>query len=73
MKFPHPKLVCKRITVYPFNTLVESWTSRAEVKLLIAHCPTLPGHVDPVSIVDHGTLIINDANVMVTDDQGREQ
>ncbi|EAL58576.1 envelope protein [Wolbachia endosymbiont of Drosophila ananassae] len=39
----------------------------------IAHCSTLPGHLDPITIVDQGTLIINDANVTVTDDQGREQ
>ncbi|XP_070139184.1 uncharacterized protein [Drosophila bipectinata] len=37
-----------------------------------AHCSTLPGHLDPITIVDHGTLIINDANVTVTDDQGRQ-
>lgn len=38
-----------------------------------AHCSTLPGHLDPVIIVDHGTLNVNDANVTITDDQGRDQ
>jgi len=39
----------------------------------IAHCSTLPGHLDPVTVVDHGTLILNEANMTITDDQGRDQ
>jgi len=31
----------------------------------IAHCSTLPGH--------HGTHIVNDVNMTITDDQGRDQ
>ncbi|XP_044779751.1 uncharacterized protein LOC123327405 [Drosophila simulans] len=38
-----------------------------------AHCSTLPGHLDSVTIVDHGTLIVNDANVTITDSQGKDQ
>jgi len=37
------------------------------------HCSTLPGHLDPVTIVDQGTLIVNDANVTITDEQRRDQ
>ncbi|XP_032572005.1 uncharacterized protein LOC116800539 isoform X6 [Drosophila sechellia] len=38
-----------------------------------AHCSTLPGQLDPVTIVDYGTLIVNDANVTITDNQGKDQ
>jgi len=38
-----------------------------------AQCSTLPGHLSPVTVVDHGTLIINDARVTIIDDLGLKQ
>jgi len=38
-----------------------------------ARCSILPGHLDSVTIVDHGTLIVNDANVTITVSQGKDQ
>ncbi len=110
IKFPSPKLRCKKITVFPVqrhkkildfergNLVAECPTRNINIGQCrtpvgatfcrepqngtcaqqiisgaIAHCSMLPGHLDPITIVDHGTLIINDANMTVTDGQGREQ
>jgi len=110
IKFPSPKFICKKITVYPVqhqkkildfengnlvaecpkrnlnidfcNTTVGATFCRELqngtcaqqiVSGAFAHSSTLPGHLDSVTIVDHGTLIVNDANMTITDDQGRDQ
>jgi len=39
----------------------------------IAHGSTLPFHLDTVTVVDHGSLIVNEANMTIIDDQGRDQ
>ncbi len=57
----------------PCKELKNGTCAQQIVSGAIAHCSTLPGQLDPITIVDHGTLIINDANVSVTDDQGRTQ
>ncbi len=90
IKFPNPKLVCKRITVYPVqrhnrilnfgsgNLVAECPTRNLNIgdcKTTVgaafckelkngtcaqqivsgatAHCSTLPGHLHPITIVDH--------------------
>ncbi len=110
IKFPNPKIKCKKITIFPVQhnnkilnfddgNLVAECRSRniniGNCKTTVgatfckelqngtcaqqiisgafAHCSTLPGHLDPVTIVDHGTLIVNDANVTITDSQGKDQ
>jgi len=44
------------------STTTRSWTSTTGN--LVAECPV---------VVDHGTLIVNEANMTITNDQGRDQ
>jgi len=39
----------------------------------VAHCKSLPGHLNSVTIVDHANIIVNDANKTIIDDNGLVQ
>jgi len=110
IKYPIPKLVCKKINIFPVShgniilnfenistvadcgtnilaidgcgvavsstfckQLVTSNCAQQLVAGTLAQCSTRPGHLDELTLVDDGAVIINNAAANITDNAGFQQ
>jgi len=69
----HLERCCSNVRYSSFHRDQKICCAQQMVAGVTAQYSTLPGHLSPVTIVDHGTFIINDARVTIIDDLGLKQ